>query len=326
MPERRPPRPRLSQATWLAFGAYVAATLLVWSARWTWPGELAASFAWQLGLAGLAGAACAFAAAAPRVALATLALGLAHAGPEFALLIPRGEAPAAGAPSLVLASCNLSFQNEQRAELARWIDREAPDVLACYEVTPRWREVLEALRDRYPHQLFAPGADVWHGGTWGTALLSRVPFERARLLPLPGAEQRPVLEAVVRLGERALTVRAVHPMRPGRAWRTALRDEVLDFLGGLAWDGASVLAGDLNATSTSPAFARLLAATGLSDSRSGFGRQPSYTVHTRLLDLGIAIDHVLVGSGLAVLERRTSPLPGSDHRAVVVRLAAGGPG
>ncbi len=37
--------------------------------------------------------------------------------------------------------------------------------------------------------------------------------------------------------------------------------------------------------------------------------------------MGIAIDHVLVGDGWQVVERTTESVPGSDHRAVIARLA-----
>ena len=47
----------LNIASWSGVGAVLLATLLVFSARWFWLGEIAASFAWQLGWASLLGAA-----------------------------------------------------------------------------------------------------------------------------------------------------------------------------------------------------------------------------------------------------------------------------
>jgi endonuclease/exonuclease/phosphatase (EEP) superfamily protein YafD len=326
-PEKRPRRARALRAlALLACAAYVGASVLVWSAPRFWLGELAASFAWHLGLAGLAGAALAWLVSARGVATLTFVLGFVHVWPELSLSLPTRSRPAAeGAPmsetGLVLASCNLLHDNEEHEAFLRWVAEEDPDVLLCYELSGAWRAALEELRAEYPHVLWSPAPESWTPDTWCTAVFSRVPLERTRLIELPSAGQRPPMEAVLRLGGRELLLRGAHPMRAGRAWRLALRDEALDTLGAEPWPEASVLAGDLNVTSSSPVFARLVGASGLSDSRRGFGRQPSFTVRTGLLDLPIAIDHVLVGRGVQVLERRAVALPGSDHHAVVARLA-----
>lgn len=69
-------------------------------------------------------------------------------------------------------------------------------------------------------------------------------------------------------------------------------------------------------------FGRLLEATGLRDSRRGFGRQPTFTTAQPIAGLEIAIDHVLVSDSVRVLDRRIVALEGSDHKSVVVRVAA----
>ena len=71
-------------------------------------------------------------------------------------------------------------------------------------------------------------------------------------------------------------------------------------------------------------FRDLLQATGLSDTRRGFGRLPSFTPPPKLPILSVAIDHILVGAGFDVLERRTELVPGSDHRAALARIALTG--
>lgn len=330
-PDAKPRREWLLRAlALLGLAGYVAASLLVWSARWFWLGEIAASFAWQLGTAGLAASALAWIVGARRVACATALLAIVHAGPELSLYLPAPHPSGAQARStagssaardvLRLANCNLLFDNHEEAAFARFVREHELDLVVCEEVTPPWRALLESLRSTHPHLWLSPAPETWSADTWGTAILSRRPFLAARRIAFASQAQRPLMEVEIELDGSAITVRGAHPMRAGKAWRLELRDEVLDALAALPWEPDGVLVGDLNVTSTSPVFARLLARSGLADSRRGFGRQPSFVVRTRLVDLPIAIDHVLVGPALHVLERSTAAIPGSDHAAVIVDL------
>jgi len=318
-------------------------TALVGSARWFWLGEVAVSFTWYLGLAGLAGGFLLVLVGMRRAALVALALGLVHVGPELWLWVPHTCAPHAeahgdggAARTLTLVSCNRragapnvelvpAWLRTLEAELAG--ERGTPgaravDVVAIQEANRAFLASLDDLRDLYPYQAFAPPRETWHDGTFGTAVLSRWPFVQAQELPAPPGTGRGPQDVVLDWAGTRVTVRNAHPMRPGKAWRIALRDSILDQLAGLEWPRASLLAGDLNMTSRSPMFGDLMAATGLRDSRRGFGRQPTFVVEqAEPLALGVPIDHVLVGDAWCVLERATRTIPASDHAAVVVELA-----
>ena len=195
------------------------------------------------------------------------------------------------------------------------------------EVSPPWRAQLPRLVERYPHFAFYPeSASVWSIEEGGTGIFSRLPLEHAAIHP--GAQQtRPVVEARVRVGGRPVTLRLLHPPRPGKPWRIEARNEALRRLAeDFEWDGASILMGDLNATSYSPVFGDLLTVTGLRDSRQGFGRLPSWESRKWVSGLWLCLDHVLVGDDLVVLDRRADELPGSDHRVALARLALPGAG
>ena len=306
----------------VSFVGFLIASLLVWSARWSWVGEIAASFAWHLGLSGFAGAVALALVRRWRLAIITLVIATLHAGPELALFMPDTPAAPGEATSatLVVANCNLLWDNTDYDGFRAWLRANEPDVVACQEVSPGWRKVLESLVVSYPHLLLSP-ADGWDVSTWGTAVLSRLAFEKIRLIPTPSGKTRPSIEVVVRWDERPITIRSAHPMRPGRPWRLEMRNEVLSILANQHWDGAGVLLGDLNVTSTSPVFTAMLAASGLRDYRQGFGRQPTWTTNRMIHGLSVAIDHVLVGPKLRVVHRTTKALPGSDHRSVIVWLA-----
>ena len=300
----------------------VAASLLVWSARWWWAGELAASFAWYLGLATLLGALLLVVLRSWISAGLAIVLGLLHAGPGLWLYVPEGGASverAAGERGFAVASCNLLWTNTRYAAFARWLEDNDPDVVICLELSLGWRALVTKLPD-YPHVLLSPEPQTWNAGTWGAGILSRYPFDETRLIPEVEACLRPTLEARVRWRGESILVRGVHTPRPGRAWRIQNRNEVLQQLMDEEWQANAILAGDLNLAGTSPVFADLLQATGLHDSRRGFGRQPTWTSGWPIAGLSVAIDHVLVGDAWRVVERRVSEIRGSDHLAVFARL------
>ena len=79
------------------------------------------------------------------------------------------------------------------------------------------------------------------------------------------------------------------------------------------------LLGDLNMTSWSPVFQDLIGQSGLRDTRRGFGVQPTWP--PQIPYLLIPIDHALVSPNIEVLDRRTGPNLGSDHRAVILDIS-----
>lgn len=315
----------LDLAAFAALAGLLAGSALTATARFFWLGEVACSFRWQLGCAGVAVPILLLIARRPVWAGGALLVSAWHLAPS--LLLEFGGPPAEHAgPTIEVASVNLLWDNREHDAFLRWVEEERPDLMVLLEVSPAWKQVLDGLQDEYPHRLLFPAEELWHPETWGRAVLSRVPFERTRVIELAGGLSS-ALEVVVALGDGPLVVRAAHPPRPGREWRNRERDAVLSALAhDVEWGPNHVLIGDLNTSSYSPVFADLVEETGLRDSRRGFGRQPSHHVtNLPVLNLPISawvtIDHVLVGEGIVVLDRRVGDLPGSDHRTVVARLA-----
>ena len=76
--------------------------------------------------------------------------------------------------------------------------------------------------------------------------------------------------------------------------------------------------GDMNATPWSRPFGTLVAASGLCDSRAGFGVQASWPAWSAIVR--VPIDHVLVPCDVGVTARRIERDVGSDHLPVVVDL------
>lgn len=323
---RARPRRALATAALVAFAGFVAFTFVALSARAWWVGELATNWRWQAGWAGLA-VVLALALARHRVlALACLALVGWHLAPALRLFLGTPE-PVEG-PVLRVATANVLWRVGKDDALRAWLERERFDLVALQELDRDRLPLLDALRASYPHQLRWPvEAKQWNPGTWGQALLSRHPMDRAGIVD-GGWEGQPVLEARVRWNGRELLLVGAHPMRPGRARRIAARAAALEAIAELVRDEPlAIVMGDLNSTVYSPAFADLLADGRLNDSRQGFGRQgsfaPNYPIAGRVVrfPFRLDLDHVLVGNGIAVLDRRLGPDLGSDHTPVEAVLA-----
>jgi endonuclease/exonuclease/phosphatase (EEP) superfamily protein YafD len=246
-----------------------------------------------------------------RVALALGCLAVCQAAPLWRY---SGSNPVhtedRGAARLRLLMANVLAENTRYADLARLIRHEQPDVVGLVEVTPEWIAGLAEIRAAYPFRVEAPA------GATGLVLWFRTPPETidppAR--PLPGGS--PFIHAEFRFAGRMRHLWLVHPTMP--FVRKNLPE--LPALGALVGrtPGSRIVIGDLNTTEGSPWFGAFVRATGLRDSRLGFGRQPSWPAD---MPYRITLEHALVPADLAVVARRLGPDIGSDHLPLIVELA-----
>jgi len=123
---------------------------------------------------------------------------------------------------------------------------------------------------------------------------------------------------------RRIDLLAVHPPSPTTADRADRRDRVLRAAG--AWaagrDAPAVVIGDFNATPWSHAVRAMRMRSGLHDSLTGRGLQPTWPSGGG--PLMIPIDHAHHSDGLVVVERSTGPPLGSAHRPLLVEFARAG--
>jgi endonuclease/exonuclease/phosphatase (EEP) superfamily protein YafD len=154
------------------------------------------------------------------------------------------------------------------------------------------------------------------------AVYSRRPLGDVTLREL-GHQRVPVIRASLAVGERDVALYAVHVFPPVSRRAAAWRNHQFREIGQQVRreGGPVVVTGDLNCTSWSPFFRRLLAETGLRDSRRGFGVEATWPTHVPWML--IPIDHCLVSPGLQVVGRHVTDSCGSDHLGIVVDLRAG---
>lgn len=230
--------------------------------------------------------------------------------PRFA---PHATAPA-GAPQLKLLLFNVHTPNRDYPALLNLIAREQPDVVVLMEVNDTWISALAPLEKTHPYTRKVARPD-----NFGIVLYSRLPLNDVRTLYLSPSEV-PSIRATVSLSDnRPITLLATHPLPPGDAENTMLRDLQL---GAIArWSVSAtmpaVVIGDLNCAPWSPAFRRLLREGALTD--TGRGITPTWPVEPWILR--IPLDHCLVTSALVGKEHRVGPNIGSDHFPIIVTVA-----
>lgn len=220
---------------------------------------------------------------------------------------PSGERTA---DALMVASANIQYRNPDARALVDWLRKEKVDVAVVLEVAPAHVRALEAMAD-YPHRRIVPDE-----GPFGIAVLSRHPLAAVRVIE--SAAGIPRIEAAVRLPRGRVRVTALHPMPPLRTEDHFARNLTIRALAEAAAASGepAILAGDLNATPWSSAFAGL-ADRGL---RRASGLAPTWPAAAAGL-MGIPIDHVLVSRQWRVVASRTGPNLGSDHLPVLATLA-----
>ena len=283
-------------------------------ARLDWRLDLVTHFYVAAWVATLAAAVALVLARRRRLAAAFAVLAVWQAGTVVRCWGPNPARPESSA-RLRLLVANLYKNNRDYDAIAALIRRERPDVVGLVEVLPHLVAGLETTgvhRD-YPYRYIHPV------GVQGLALWFRerpVSVEEPTIFAPKG---NPVYRATVRLDGRSVRLWLAHPPNPIGAGRERANPD-LEALGRAVGGerGSRIVAGDMNRTEGSPYFGDFLRASGLRDSRVGFGPQPSWPAWS---PYRIPIDHAFVSGDLAVVGRRPGPSIGSDHFPLILDVA-----
>jgi endonuclease/exonuclease/phosphatase (EEP) superfamily protein YafD len=295
-------------------GGMVVAAVFILAARLSWFAELFTHFRAQGAVAGLLLALVFGLLRAPKRAVLAGALALGHVFAVAPAYVPGPPVPDA-LPRFRLVSANVLTENDAHDAFVSFLRAEAPDVIMVVEVGHHWAAALATLSDVYPVLRFVPQED-----NFGVAVLARDPRATAEIVWC-GPAGVPSAQVRLPVGEGFVSLLMTHPIPPIGRGAAADRDaQLLDCARVLgAAGGPRVFAGDFNATPWSPIFADVIAASGLLDSRAGFGLQASWMVG--FPPTAIPIDHVFHSPDLAVIDRRVGPEIGSDHRPIITDFA-----
>ncbi len=237
-----------------------------------------------------------------------------------ALVLPRvvsSDPPPAGGRQLTVLAFNALFGGADVVALTDLIQRERPDLVALSEAGPGFRSRLSPLVRPLGYRVLS--TDDGHGSEVGgmTTLvatgLGEVRLRASNETAFPHVEL-----SGGGLGE--LRFVAVHPVppTPGRVpqWRADLAT-----LTRWCGDGKpAIVAGDFNATLDHSVLRAAIEGCGDAAAQRGAGLIGTWR-STWPRWIGPQIDHVFATDGITARDFGVYDIPGSDHRAVLARLA-----
>ena len=219
---------------------------------------------------------------------------------------------------------NVNTQNQNYSKVISLVREEQPDIAVFIEVTDTWVKQLESLRDILPYFISKANSD-----DYGLVVFSQIPLNNTSI-KFFGNNKRPSILADLAIKGKVISLIATHPPPPVKpAWfqsRNNQLDEISQYIQHLK--NPVLMVGDLNITMWSPYYKRFVYQTGLRNARQGFGVLPSWPIketHSQIppalsLLLSIPIDHYLISPEIKVVNIRTGPNVGSDHRPVITDL------
>lgn len=290
---------------------------MVLAARLWWVFDLFSHFRLQYVVAAAVLGSAALSLGAYRVAVVLALVALVHGWAVRDLWLADARSVPGGEP-LRVVSANVLASNPTPEKVLDVVRASGADIVVLVDARDdRWRGVLAAMGELYPHR--AP--EGWRDGA-PVLLFSRAPIVAARVERPTG--RRPYLVAEVSAGGGVVTVAGVHPPSPTDPADTRRRNRQLDHIATTVEDTARplIVVGDLNTSPWSPHFRDLLTATGLRNAAAGQGWIPTWP--TWFWPALIPIDHVLVRGPLGVEDLERGPDVGSDHYPLIadLRLAA----
>jgi endonuclease/exonuclease/phosphatase (EEP) superfamily protein YafD len=227
--------------------------------------------------------------------------------------LPHGQ-PGSGEKIRVL-TFNINTQNDHWDAIAEAISKIQPDVATIIETKPLAQtELARRLAERLPFNYRTAGG--------GITIFSRFPLIAPQSQTF---KHGTVLVTSLQMKQSVVELIAAHPIVPIKPGLFQRRNGLLSDITTYMREKrpkSLILLGDFNLTLWSPYYTRLVKNTGLQNTRSGFGIEPSWIepashVHyprwiTALVK--IPIDHIFVTQNFKVADCRTRKAANSDHR------------
>lgn len=333
----RPTWPLIAALGWLAvFGAALAV-----AAAWLWPDRLAdapnswlaahyaafmaATFVFHAGLAMLPVLVFALPVRRRRLALASLLLFIAAAGPDLITLASRRSPSTDRTGTIAIMSANLMYGRADVVRFRQVVEAHKPDVIVIQEWTAAGARAFKPiLLADYPHVVESDRDDAF-----GQAVFSRKPFTADPKIypPIARVGTEPQITVTIDHAGKPLRIINTHTHPPTRPTYYGHQRRLV--LGLSEWrnepDAPHVLAGDFNATTRSP-IVRALLRTGCLDAHDEAGGAGRWRADTwpRIGALrhvpGIRLDHILHAQSLECTEASVCDDIGSDHAPIIARL------
>ena len=264
--------------------------------------------------------------------VAMLCMGIVPAlvsiGPD---VTPGSDAGNNLGPPLRLISFNVLTSNRRHADVVQWLLEQDADVIALIETDSRWTAAVEPiLSPTHPHRVTHQPS----GGNFGMCLFSRLPLIQASVRTPDSLDTgffMPEIDCVVDRGGVTYRILVTHPLPPMRQSPFASRNHQIDQAARWARQaqqspGEVIVVGDFNATPWSPILRRFRRTSGLNRAATmgpavTWSAARSKTAWLRQAS-GLTIDHVWLSPRVSLMGYRVGPALGSDHRPLMVEVAA----
>lgn len=213
-------------------------------------------------------------------------------------------------------SANIYKSNNDLSRLSHELQEAAPDIVVLLEVSPEHVEQMRPAIQRYPYSIVNTSF-----GTLGIGIvfLSKFPILNHQLTKL-SEHGNAIIEVALEINKKPVIFYGVHAQRPGVDNFNERKEQFIMLARQISKQTLPVIvAGDLNSTPLTPMFRKLLKISGIRDSRTGFGWQPSWPTYFPVF--WIPIDHILVSPEVHVHERATGSRIGSDHYPIFAELS-----
>lgn len=216
---------------------------------------------------------------------------------------------------LRILTANVLQDNQSATTLLELIRQEDPDIVVLSEVNERWINDVAALKETYTFQLEHP-----LDNTYGIALYSKLPVERARIRAMVKKEIPSIDARIVLPSGQKVRLFAVHPNPPRPGEDITKRDGELILVGREVRDNQSaIVLGDLNDVGWSRTTNLFQEVSGLLDPRKGRGLYPTYDATSSIWRY--PLDYLFHSQDFRIVELRILPDIGSDHFPLLVELS-----
>lgn len=216
---------------------------------------------------------------------------------------------------LRILTANVLQKNQSATALLELIQQEDPDLVVLSEVNERWISDVASLKETYPFHLTHPLEN-----TYGIALYSKLPVERARIRAMVKKEIPSIDARVVLPSGQKVRLFAVHPNPPRPGEDTTKRDGELILVGrDVRGDQSTIVLGDLNDVGWSRTTNLFQEVSGLLDPRKGRGLYPTYDATSSIWRY--PLDYLFHSKDFRIVELRILPDIGSDHFPLLVELS-----
>jgi len=234
---------------------------------------------------------------------------------QASLLQPDFFAASAAHPtptSVRVLFSNVWTRNQQLDAFAAQIRALDPEIVVLAELNSRTNVLVEQLRSTYPYSV-----DCLEHWTCDSVVLSRLPIVED-LSDWLGDHWVATSAARIAAPFGLVAVAGVHLDRPLPPLRLQRQERQIEGLAALLAniDSPLLLVGDFNASPWGRLLPSLARKTELELAWGLEGTWPAQAPWP----MRIPIDHALTGRGLALLDREVIRLPGTDHRALLLRV------